>query len=202
MVQDGIFQLNNASALTLDGPLVAHAVNLTAAGGMTLGAGGSMFLSPGSATDSSTLTITGDGATLQQAGNFYINDGPLQSAYANMPTTLTLALPGTGSMALGGTEQQLVASTTDLVLRLGDQVALTGNVNLLSLTLYGGATADMEGTLGGITGTQAANKAVAYSTDTTHDRFNGCLFGTTVCTPPPLCRQTTIPILQVTKRHH
>ena len=188
VVQDGIFQLNNASALTLDGPLVAHAVNLTAAGGMTLGAGGSMFLSPGSATDSSTLTITGDGATLQQAGNFYINDGPLQSAYANMPTTLTLALPGTGSMALGGTGQQLVASTTDLVLRLGDQVALTGNVNLLSLTLYGGATADMEGTLGGITGTQAANKAVAYSTDTTHDRFNGCLFGTTVCTPP-----TTVP---------
>ncbi|MFT8674387.1 MAG: filamentous hemagglutinin N-terminal domain-containing protein [Acetobacter sp.] len=184
VVQNGTFALNTTSPLSLDGPLVAHAIDVTAAGNLTLGAGGSLFLSPRSATDLSTLSVTGTGATLQQAGTFYINDGPLQSAYASTPATVTLALPGTGSMTLGGAGGQLLAPSTNLVLRLGDQATVTGNVDLLSLTLYGGAAADMDGTLGGVTGTQAAGKALAYSADTTRDRFNGCVFGATTCTTP------------------
>ncbi|MBO1326509.1 filamentous hemagglutinin N-terminal domain-containing protein [Acetobacter sp. TBRC 12305] len=183
VVQDGTFVLNNATALTLEGPLAAHAVDVTAVGGMTLAGGGSLFLSPRSAADASTLTLNGNAATLLQAGNFYINDGPLQSAYANAPAMVTFAVPGTGSVVLGGADRQLVAATTDLVLRLGNQVRLAGNVDLLSLTLYGGATADLEGTLDGVTGTQAASKARAYSSDTTRDLFNGCAFGVTDCTP-------------------
>lgn len=185
VVQDGAFVLNNASPLTVAGPLAAHAVNVTATGGMTLAAGGSLFLSPRAVTDTSTLTVRGNAATLQQAGTFYINAGPLQSAYATAPAALTVALPGTGSVALGSTGQHLVAPTTDLVARLGDQVSLTGYVDLLSLTLYGGDKADLEGTLAGVTGTQAASKARAYSLDTTRDLFNGCAFGVTECAPVP-----------------
>lgn len=183
VVQDGTVVLNNAAALTLAGPLAAHAVNVTATGGMTLAAGGSLFLSPRSAADTSTLTVNGNTATLLQAGTFYINNGPLQSAYASAPATVTFALPGTGNMALGGTGQQLLAPTTDLILWVGNQVKLTGSVDLLSLTLYGGATANLEGTLGGVTGTQAASKARAYSLDSARDLFNGCAFGVTECKP-------------------
>ena len=175
--------LNDATPLTITGPVTADYLNVTATGQLVLAGdiatvGAPLAQQSGStpAVIGSTLQVVasalnqGAGAQFMQTGTVTLSDPPA--------TTLRVQLPASGGTA---TFANLVGTGANLVLALGSGSA-TGAMQvggLLVIGQSGGAT--LTGSVAGVT--TAAAAALGQITPATNPSytFNGCTIGLAAC---------------------
>lgn len=189
IVSAGTFALTDASALTINGRLAAPIITVSATDTVTLNGGtiataglpSTSALSARASLPASTISVLAgpDGkAHILQLGTTTL--ASLDGGAVN----LTLALP-----AQGGTMSfaDLVGPGASVVLATGSGTA-TGPVDLGNLLLVGaGGSADLRGSVQGVSGPAAAlDVRILPATDPAY-RFNGCeiAVGCVVVPPPP-----------------
>ncbi|MDE2580286.1 MAG: filamentous hemagglutinin N-terminal domain-containing protein [Rhodospirillales bacterium] len=176
----GSLTLNDATSLTVAGPIVAGDVSLTAAGTMTLAGDILPALSP---TDV-RLQVASDpngGASFVQTGTVTVGGAAANSG------TLAIALPGSGAVSLAG----LQAPGLQLVLSLGTGTA-AGTLAAGGLLVEGQAgSATLFGSVAGnATPGAALISHIIPQVDPAYT-MNGCVIGATFCAllpivPPPI----------------
>jgi hypothetical protein len=201
IMADSAFDLVNTGALSLNGPLVANTVSLSASGVLTLAGSvvGGLYvtgaLSPNSLTAPRTsVDSVLMGSSIQQIGTFYINNGPGAALYntqavlgsADQATTiflLTVTSPtqSGGAIALSTSGLGLYAPNADVVVDGGTTGAMTGNLNVLHLEVLGGLDSEFTGTIDGFTGQSAAGKANTFPVAVSRYQFNACPIGSVDC---------------------
>jgi hypothetical protein len=188
--------IDNATPLSITGPVSADFLRISAVGRMTLA--GNIF-TVGQRRDEnsadiasplgSTLKVNPDatGAALfEQIGHSVV--APSNATLA----TLRIELPETGGTM---SFNDLFAPNADLVLFTQSGRA-TGTVNLAGLTVIGrsGAT-DLVGSVAGLNGQAAANKSKIAPNANTSYRFNACPIGSINCVLlPPGAIPPTVPL--------
>jgi filamentous hemagglutinin family protein len=197
-VTGGTLTLNDENGLTINGPVAADFLNITAVARITLAGDiatlGAPLEQQSGATPApagSTLTVTtedtnfGAFAQFVQTGTSMLTDAP--------GTTLRIQLPAAGGTA---TFANLVGPGANLVLGLGSGTA-TGAMQIGGLLVLGsGGSATLTGSVAGVT--TAAAAALGQITPAVNPAytFNGCEIGSAACAPtvvipPPVI--TTIP---------
>ena len=213
---DGTFTLNNATPLTIAGPVTARLLGITAAGSITI-ANGVAFTTDGlgrvaQKIDSKLTDPQIAALTSSQLGSFLAiagGGGPGKITIGNVTVApfsaskatidFVLPQPGAGTITIG----QLVGRTTDLILVTRASGIVTGTVDVASLlVLGGGGKADLFGKLGGVDGQAAANKASISPLPNSDYRFNACPITSVNCvllpvqTLPPISALRDVPIIR------
>ena len=174
--------LNNAAPLTIDGPVSAPFLTISAVGQMTLagnitttGAPLSQQSGAQPAPGGSTLTVlaptNGQGARFVQTGTSVLTGGAA--------TTLRIQLPATGGSA---TFNNLVGPGSNIVLALGNGTA-TGTMDIGSLLVIGsGGAVTLRGSIDSVTTEAAAALGDINPATNPVYTFNGCEIGVISCT--------------------
>jgi hypothetical protein len=192
--------LLDATALDLAGPVTAQVVSISATGELILDgiAGGGLFINgaaPAGAVTAQTaprrgidsvLNVADGGAQqLVQTGIFDIDTGPIaqQDGLAAQPNMLFVLLPSTGNASFAN----LMAPNTTMVINLGGGAA-SGQLNLKFLAVAGSEAgkANFTGTLGNLSGQEAAHNGVVVPVPGANYRFNACIIGSVNCTVLPV----------------
>ena len=217
ILADGTFTLNNAAPLTITGPVTARLLGITATGALKLSDGVLITTDgldrvlqkvDGKLTDSqiaalktadlgSFLAVTPSGGAPGKIETGSVAIAPFSLSKATID--LVLPQPEAGTITLG----QLTGKTTDLILVTRAGGVTTGTVNVSGLlVLGGGGKADLFGTIGGLDGQAAANKANILALPNTNYRFNACPITSVNCvllpvqTVPPLSPLRDVPIIR------
>jgi filamentous hemagglutinin family protein len=174
--------LNNAAPLTIDGPVSAPFLTISAVGQMTLagniattGAPLSQQSGTQPAPGGSTLQViastNGQGAKFVQTGTSVLTGGAA--------TTLRIQLPATGGSA---TFNNLVGPGSHIVLALGNGTA-TGTMDIGSLLVIGsGGAVTLRGSIDSVTTEAAAALGDINPATNPVYTFNGCEIGVISCT--------------------
>ncbi len=213
----GIFSLNNTASLTISGNITAPLLGITTAG--TLKVGDGVVIT----TNGATRAAQGASATLPDAeinnfsghtvGSFLqvtsaggapsrIETGSITVLPFSLPqATLDFVLPTpeAGTISIG----QLAGKTTDLILVSRNRGIVTGTVDVAGLLVLGtGGKSDLFGSVGGLEGQAAANKANIAPRPSADYRFNACPITSVNCvlipvqTIPPISPLRDVPIIR------
>ena len=214
---DGNFLLNNVAPLTVSGPVTARVLGITAADNLKLSDGVAIITDgkPRTAQGVSNTLIPPQIAALPTAGlGSYlavtsslstpgdIYTGKITVAPFSVPqATLDFVLPhpASGTIAIG----KLTGQATDLVLVTRAGGIATGTIDVANLLVVGnGGKADLFGTIGGIGGPPAANRASISPQPDSDYRFNTCPITSVNCilipiqTAPPVSPLRDLPIIR------
>jgi len=120
-----------------------------------------------------------------QTGIFDIDTGPIaqQDGLAAQPNMLFVLLPSSGNASFAN----LMAPNTTMVINLGGGAA-SGQLNLKFLAVAGSEAgkANFTGTLGNLSGQEAAHNGVVVPVPGANYRFNACIIGSVNCTVLPV----------------
>jgi hypothetical protein len=207
IMRDSNFDLDNTGSLTLTGPLVADAINITVNGSLLLDGtpdGGIFIAGPiepkltqNPQPGDSDITVNGTGSSITQTGQFNINNGGTYGAglnNTNYPSaTLFLSLTSGGLITLAPapplTDNGLQAPSVELFLYDGNGGLATGNVNLRALTVLNGSptvTVNLSGYIDNVGGEAGAAKGFVNPFSQPGYRFNACPIGSVNCTILPI----------------
>jgi hypothetical protein len=202
VMHDGLLFLDNAGALTITGPVVANAINISARGMVTLlgSTQGGLFITGSLAPDKTTAPRAGDSVisvtpgtngaapAIVETGTFLINSGPNAATYlgaAGQQATLFLSTTPGGTVTFAGYPGGLYAPSLDLVLSAGPQGVVSGNVNLERIEIISAGSTDLTGTLDSVQGPTAAGNGSALFPQPDY-RFNSCPIGSVNCMIVPI----------------
>jgi hypothetical protein len=214
---NGNFLLNNALPLTVSGTTTARILGISATGYLRLSDGTSIItdgLSRSTQGVSSNLTaaqiagraVTGLGSYLAATSSFgaparievgRINVAPFSTQLSTLDFVLPHPQAGTVSIS------QLTGKTTDLVLITRSGGAATGTIDVAGLLVVGaGGRAELFGSIAGVDGQAAANRASISPQPSSEYRFNTCPISSVNCvlipvqTVPPISPLRDIPIIR------
>ena len=144
----------------------------------------------------SFLAIAGGGGPGKiTTGNITV--APFSASKATID--FVLPQPDAGTISIG----QLVGKATDLILVTRQNGIATGTVDVAGLLVLGsGGKADLFGTIGGLDGQAAANKAGILALPNANYRFNACPITSINCvllpvqTIPPISPLRDVPIIR------
>lgn len=213
---DGTFTLNNTAPLAISGPVTARLFGITAAGSITVG-DGVAFTTDGLDRSAQKIDVKLTdpqiaALTTSQLGSFLAiagGGGPGKIATGNITVApfsaskatidFVLPQPDAGTISIG----QLVGKATDLILVTRQNGIATGTVDVAGLLVLGsGGKADLFGTIGGLDGQAAANKAGILALPNANYRFNACPITSINCvllpvqTIPPISPLRDVPIIR------
>ncbi len=202
IMQDSLFSLNNAGALTIVGPVVANVVRVTAQGVVTLEGSttGGLFIT-GVVEPSSAITPNATDSVISSTGGansapsiivngvFQVNAGPYAQNYlgnAGQPATVFFDTLPTGTMNFGANGTGVLdGPSVGFELAAGQGGTVTGNLNAKHLEILSALSADLNGSIDGIDGTTAAGNGDAFPFPQPALRFNACPIGSVNCTILP-----------------
>ena len=217
MLANGNFLLNNALPLTVSGTTTARVLGISATGYLRLSDGTSIITDGASrsmqgvsstltAAQIGGLTVTGLGSYLAATSRFgapaRIDVGRINVApFSTQLSTLDLVLPHpqAGTISIG----QLTGKTTDLILVTRAGGTATGTIEVAGLLVVGaGGKAELFGSIAGVDGQAAANRASISPQPGSEYRFNTCPISSVNCvlipvqTVPPISPLRDIPIIR------
>ena len=190
-VTGGTLTLNDETALTINGPIAADFLNISAVGQITLAGNiatlGAPLAQQSGATPApagSTLTVVTEPTDSESFAGFaaFVQTGT--SMLTDQPgTTLRIQLPAAGGTA---TFANLAGPGANLVLGLGSGTA-TGAMQVGGLLVLGaGGSAALTGSVAGVTTAAAAALGQITPAVNAAYTFNGCAIGLAACAPAPV----------------
>ncbi len=217
ILANGNFLLNNALPLTVSGTTTARILGISAAGTLRLSDGTSIITDGLSRTEQGVssnltspqiagLTVTRLGSYLTATSSFgapaRIEVGKVNvTPFSAQRGTLDLVLPHpqAGTISIG----QLTGKSTDLILVTRSGGIATGTVDVAGLLVVGaGGKAELFGSIAGVDGQAAANRASISPQPGSEYRFNTCPISSVNCvlipvqTVPPISPLRDIPIIR------
>jgi len=203
---DGTFTITNDQALTIAGPVTANLIKITAAGSLKVSDGvkivtngedraqqGMAFKLNDDAVAKVDTTKLGSFLAVTSVGGAKatIDTGSFTvTPFSVSKATINLVLPDkqAGTITIG----KLDGKTTDLILITRAGGIATGTVDVSGLLVLGsGGKIDLFGTVGGLGGQAAANKANIAPLPSADYRFNACPITSINCVLLPV---QTVPL--------
>jgi hypothetical protein len=217
ILANGNFLLNNALPLTVSGTTTARVLGISATGSLRL-LDGTSIITDGisraaqgissnlTAAQIAGLTVTGLGSYLATTSSFgaparmeigRINVAPFSTQLSTLD--IVLPHPQAGVVSIG----QLTGKTTDLILVTRSGGIATGTIDVAGLLVVGaGGRAELFGSIAGVDGQAAANRATISPQPGSEYRFNTCPISSVNCvlipvqTVPPISPLREVPIIR------
>jgi filamentous hemagglutinin family protein len=197
---DTHFILDNTGPLTVNGPVDANIISISATGLLTLdGAndGGLFTIAGGPTPDYKKYNVTEAGLAgsnysvltapqITEINGFKLNTTipvtAAPTAYFGTVFMITDANNAAGGdISFQGTDGGLLGTEIDLVIAAGTTGHVTGNVDLHHLEVISAELVDLSGTIDGIAGEAAAENGTALPNPQTKYQFNACPIGSVNC---------------------